>query len=200
MKLPGVRFNTDVQLLQSELANGADYLNKSRPLKRLMSILEKEIGSPNTSSGDKSWTLDFLRSPSRIIPDSTNDTVKAIEYELNRLEGPAESRRAIGTGQYVTQDCGLVLRSIGYKSIAIEGIPFDESSGRVPNKYGKVLDGENEVGVVLRYVEKCNFGSPACTVVSGARLVYCWMVETWSDRRDCNDNERCLRNSRYFGS
>jgi adrenodoxin-NADP+ reductase len=153
MKLPGVRFNTDVRLLQSELANGADHLNKSRPLKRLMSILEKEISSPNTSFGDKSWTLDFLRSPSRIIPDSTNNTVKAIEYELNRLEGPAESRRAIGTGQYITQDCGLLLRSIGYKSIAIEGVPFDQSSGRVPNKYGKVLDGENEVGVVIRCIE-----------------------------------------------
>ncbi|KAI8580530.1 hypothetical protein K450DRAFT_237477 [Umbelopsis ramanniana AG] len=145
MKLPGVRFNTDVQLLQSELANGAEYLNKSRPLKRLMSILEKEIGSPNILSGDKSWTLDFLRSPSRIIPDSTNNNVKAIEYELNRLDGPTESRRAIGTGQFVTQECGLILRSIGYKSIAMEGIPFDESSGRVPNKYGKVLNGQNEV-------------------------------------------------------
>ena len=90
-------------------------------------------------------TLDFLRSPSRILPDANNDTVKGIEYEINRLEGPPESRKAVGTGAFVKQDCGLVLRSIGYKSTALDDVPFDEIRGRVPNRYGKVLDGENEV-------------------------------------------------------
>jgi adrenodoxin-NADP+ reductase len=145
MKLPGVRFNTDVELLQNELTAGAEYMNKSRPLKRLMGILEKEAYATNTVSGDKSWTLDFLRSPSRIIPDSTNYTVKAIEYEINRLDGPVESRRAVGTGEYITQECGLILRSIGYKSIAMDGVPFDDARGRVPNKFGKIVDGDNEV-------------------------------------------------------
>lgn len=145
MKLPGVRFHTDVDLLMNEFAAGAEYLNKSRPLKRLMSILEKEITAKNNLTGDKSWTLDFLRSPSRILPDANNDTVKGIEYEINRLEGPPESRKAVGTGAFVKQDCGLVLRSIGYKSTALDDVPFDEIRGRVPNRYGKVLDGENEV-------------------------------------------------------
>ncbi|KAH8547737.1 hypothetical protein BGW37DRAFT_222193 [Umbelopsis sp. PMI_123] len=145
MKLPGVRFNTDVELLQNELTAGAEYMNKSRPLKRLMGILEKEAYATNTVSGDKSWTLDFLRSPSRIIPDSTNYNVKAIEYEINRLDGPVESRRAVGTGEYITQECGLILRSIGYKSIAMDGVPFDDARGRVPNKFGKIVDGDNEV-------------------------------------------------------
>ncbi|KAH8548099.1 hypothetical protein BGW37DRAFT_514765 [Umbelopsis sp. PMI_123] len=133
MKLPGVRFQTDIQLLQSELAAGADLLAKSRPLKRLMSILEKEIASSPNLTNDKSWTLDFLRSPTRIFPDASGKT------------GPPESRKAIGTGQFIRQDCGLVLRSIGYKSVGLDGVPFDESRGRVPNKFGKVMDGENEV-------------------------------------------------------
>jgi adrenodoxin-NADP+ reductase len=147
MKLPGVRFHTDVELLKNELAAGADYLNKSRPLKRLMGILEKEASGADKTAGDKSWTLDFLRSPTRILPDSNSETVKSIEYEINRLDGPPEARKAIGTGSYLSQDCGLVLRSIGYKSIALDDIPFDEARGLVPNMYGKVLDGDKEVGV-----------------------------------------------------
>ncbi|GAB5593169.1 NADPH-adrenodoxin reductase [Umbelopsis nana] len=145
MKLPGVRFHTDVELLKNELAAGADYLNKSRPLKRLMGILEKEASAADKTTGDKSWTLDFLRSPTRILPDSNSETVKSIEYEINRLDGPPEARKAIGTGSYLSQDCGLVLRSIGYKSIALDDIPFDEARGLVPNMYGKVLDGDKEV-------------------------------------------------------
>ncbi|KAG2171464.1 hypothetical protein INT43_009125 [Umbelopsis isabellina] len=145
MKLPGVQFHTDIPLLQNELTAGASYLSKTRPLKRLMSILEKEIASPAHQTGDKSWNLDFLRSPTKILPDSSNTTVQAIEYEINRLEGPPNACKAIGTGEFTRQDCGLVLRSIGYKSIALEGVPFDEALGRVPNQYGKVMDKDNEV-------------------------------------------------------
>lgn len=151
MKLPGVQFHTDIPLLQSELTAGASYLGKTRPLKRLMSILEKEIASPAHQTGDKSWNLDFLRSPTKILPDSSGTTVQAIEYEINRLEGPPNACKAIGTGELTRQDCGLVLRSIGYKSIALEGVPFDEALGRVPNQYGKVMDKDNEVSFEITH-------------------------------------------------
>ncbi len=42
------------------------------------------------------------------------------------------------TGETETLDCGLVLRSIGYKSIqADSGIPFDAKRGIVPNENGR---------------------------------------------------------------
>jgi adrenodoxin-NADP+ reductase len=151
MKLPGVHFHTDIPLLQSELTAGADYLSKTRPLKRLMGILEKEIASPANKTGDKSWTLDFLRSPTKILPDASETTVQAIEYEINRLEGPVNACKAIGTGEFTRQECGLVLRSIGYKSTALEGVPFDNGLGRVPNQYGKVVDNGNEVSFVTQF-------------------------------------------------
>ena len=38
-------------------------------------------------------------------------------------------------------DCGLVLRSIGYKSIQVDqSIPFDELKGVVLNKAGRVTN------------------------------------------------------------
>ena len=42
-----------------------------------------------------------------------------------------------------TIECGLILRSIGYKSIPVEaGIPYDEKRGIIPNTHGRV-EGEN---------------------------------------------------------
>ncbi|KAF7723986.1 hypothetical protein EC973_001446 [Apophysomyces ossiformis] len=142
MSLPSVSFRADHSFIKSEIEAAAPLLSKTRPLKRLMGLLEK--GS-STVGGDRSWSLQFLRSPSEIITNADGSAVKAIQYELNQLEGPLEQRKAVGTGVFETQDTGLVLRSIGYKSLPIEGLPFDERQGRVPNRYGKVLDGEEEL-------------------------------------------------------
>jgi hypothetical protein len=35
----------------------------------------------------------------------------------------------------------LVLKSIGYKSLPLEGVPFDTKRGVVPNAAGRVLAG-----------------------------------------------------------
>ena len=44
-------------------------------------------------------------------------------------------------GERETIECGLVLRSIGYKGVPIEGMPFDEKRGVIPNEGGRVVDG-----------------------------------------------------------
>ncbi|QZT59586.1 FAD-dependent oxidoreductase [Mycolicibacterium austroafricanum] len=47
-------------------------------------------------------------------------------------------------------DTGLVLRSIGYRGAPIDGVPFDEELGWVPNEAGRVLDqGEAVPGVYV---------------------------------------------------
>jgi hypothetical protein len=204
MKLPGVHFHTDIPLLQSELTAGADYLSKTRPLKRLMGILEKEIALPANKTGDKSWTLDFLRSPTKILPDASETTVQAIEYEINRLEGPVNACKAIGTGEFTRQECGLVLRSIGYKSTALEGVPFDNALGRVPNQYGKVVDNGNEVSFVTQFLHTIHTSFVhmgilnMCFFVPGTRLVHRWMVEERPYWSDCHYYDRCVRNCRYY--
>jgi ferredoxin--NADP+ reductase len=48
-----------------------------------------------------------------------------------------------GTSDFEVLPVQLVVRSIGYRSTALPGVPFDESAGVVPNDHGKVtgLDG-----------------------------------------------------------
>ncbi|MDT5170049.1 MAG: ferredoxin/flavodoxin---NADP+ reductase, partial [Mycobacterium sp.] len=41
-------------------------------------------------------------------------------------------------------ETSLILRSIGYTGMAIEGVPFDAGTGTVPNHGGQVLDGEGQ--------------------------------------------------------
>ncbi|ORY96913.1 hypothetical protein BCR43DRAFT_524931 [Syncephalastrum racemosum] len=141
MNLPNVAFKADYDWIKAEIAASKDFVTKSRPLKRLMGILEK--GSP-LQDAERTWTLEFLRSP-HAIRTTDDHRVRGIEYEINRLEGPPEQRRAVGTGEYTSQECGLVLRSIGYKSVPMEGVPFDARQGRVPNTYGKIVDNGQEV-------------------------------------------------------
>jgi ferredoxin--NADP+ reductase len=61
----------------------------------------------------------------------------------NELQRDESGRiRAIDTGERETIECGLVLRSIGYKGIPIEGIPFDDGQGLIHNDGGRVHDGD----------------------------------------------------------
>jgi ferredoxin--NADP+ reductase len=44
-----------------------------------------------------------------------------------------------GTGQYETLNAQMVLRSVGYQSVPLPGVPFDERASVVPNELGRVL-------------------------------------------------------------
>jgi ferredoxin--NADP+ reductase len=48
--------------------------------------------------------------------------------------------RAVLTGETEILDAGLVLASIGYRGVALPGVPFDERAGVIPNRAGRVLD------------------------------------------------------------
>jgi ferredoxin--NADP+ reductase len=47
-------------------------------------------------------------------------------------------------------ECGLVFRSIGYRGVPLEGVPFDEQRAVIPNEAGRVSDGEYVVGWIKR--------------------------------------------------
>jgi ferredoxin/flavodoxin---NADP+ reductase len=58
----------------------------------------------------------------------------------NELVDEDGSLRAKDSGEREEIECGLVLRSVGYRGIPIEGVPFDESRGLILNEGGRVLD------------------------------------------------------------
>jgi ferredoxin--NADP+ reductase len=81
--------------------------------------------------------LRFLCSPVEI---RGNGRVESVVIGRNRLERSDDGRvRAIDTGEREEIECGLLLRSIGYRGVGLEGLPFDEDAGVIPNDHGRVV-------------------------------------------------------------
>jgi ferredoxin--NADP+ reductase len=93
----------------------------------------------------KRIVLRFLRSPVEIQGDGKVERVVVARNELYRDESGA--LRARDAGERETIECGLVLRSIGYAGVPMEGVPFDERLAVIPNRGGRVteLDGGEQV-------------------------------------------------------
>jgi ferredoxin--NADP+ reductase len=86
----------------------------------------------------KRVVLRFLVSPVAIRGEGK---VERIELVHNELEHGGEGQlRAQATDEHETLDVGLVFRSIGYRGIPVEGVPFDDWKGTIPNEEGRVVD------------------------------------------------------------
>ncbi len=64
------------------------------------------------------------------------ERVSGLTLERTRLD---DQGRVIGTGELETLPVQLVLRSVGYQSVPLPGVPFDERNYIVPNAEGRVL-------------------------------------------------------------
>jgi ferredoxin/flavodoxin---NADP+ reductase len=83
-------------------------------------------------------TVRFWLRPTEI--HGRND-VEGLTLERTRLD---ESGRLVGTGELETLDVQMVLRSVGYQSVPLAGVPFDERSSTVPNEAGRVLGSDGQ--------------------------------------------------------
>jgi ferredoxin/flavodoxin---NADP+ reductase len=95
----------------------------------------------------KRLVMRFCCSPIEIKGDGKVESLVIGRNELYRHESGAI--RARDTGEREELECGLVLRSIGYKGIGLEGIPFDADRGVIPNEAGRVThvdSGEQAAG------------------------------------------------------
>jgi len=64
------------------------------------------------------------------------ERVSGITLERTAIDASGALR---GTGQYETLPAQMVLRSVGYQSVPLPGVPFDERASVVPNALGRVL-------------------------------------------------------------
>jgi ferredoxin--NADP+ reductase len=103
-------------------------------------------------------SLRFLRSPVEFLGEGDHGPVRALRVVRNRLEpDPRGGLRAVATDEFEEIECGLVLRSIGYRGRPVGDLPFDERRGLIRNARGRVCDedarahrGEYVVGWIKR--------------------------------------------------
>uniref|UniRef100_A0A5K3ETK2 NADPH:adrenodoxin oxidoreductase, mitochondrial n=2 Tax=Mesocestoides corti TaxID=53468 RepID=A0A5K3ETK2_MESCO len=126
-----------------------------RPRRRLTEFLlaTAKRNAPTDLTGSDLLHCEFryLRSPVRVIPradshsaSSLLSNVKALDLRINVLEGPpSDHQKCISdvSAPLERLECGLVVRSIGYRSVQIDpDLPFDEARGVVACKdeFGRV--------------------------------------------------------------
>ena len=96
-------------------------------------------------------TMHFLVSPVEIISESGQIT--AVKVERNELVvAPNGALVAKGTGKFEHIEAGLVLRSIGYRSMPIEGVPFDHITSTMSNIAGRIVHADTKKTVPGEYV------------------------------------------------
>jgi ferredoxin/flavodoxin---NADP+ reductase len=98
--------------------------------------------------------LRFLRSPLEVVGDGDDGRVTGLRVARNEID---RHLRAVPTGDEELIECGLVLRSVGYRGRPLPGVPFDDHRGLIRNDGGRVTDedarplpGEYVVGWVKR--------------------------------------------------
>jgi ferredoxin--NADP+ reductase len=89
----------------------------------------------------KRIALRFLCSPVEIQGDGQVERLVIARNELHRDE--SGRIRARDSGERETIECGLIMRSIGYRGVGLEAVPFDDGRGTIANEGGRVVDPES---------------------------------------------------------
>jgi ferredoxin/flavodoxin---NADP+ reductase len=90
-----------------------------------------------SGSAERRVRLRFLASPAELLGDGGR--VRALRIEENELVESGGKTSARGTGRFEELATGLVVRSIGYQGLSLQGVPFDAKRAVVPNQLGRVL-------------------------------------------------------------
>lgn len=117
-----------------------DFLEKNpnAAIRRKIEILKGFSGA--ATGKKKKLHIRFLLSPAG-INGGADGRVCSVTFEKNKLAASADgSIRAVSGGGTETLEAGIVFRSIGYRGVALKGVPFDEKAGVIPNSAGRVLD------------------------------------------------------------
>ncbi|XP_062331584.1 NADPH:adrenodoxin oxidoreductase, mitochondrial isoform X1 [Osmerus eperlanus] len=143
VNLPGTR----PEMVHADFNGIAEALKAlPRPRKRLTELLVKaalevpgEQEQERRRLASRSWAFRFLRSPLEVLPSADLTRAAGLRLAVNRLEGSGDGAWAVTTGEVEDVACGLVISSIGYKSLPIDpSVPFDPSKAIIPNTMGRV--------------------------------------------------------------
>ncbi len=85
-------------------------------------------------------TFRFLVSPTEVVGDADGrvSKLKLVKNVLYQTDAGSLSPKA--TDKTEELDCGLLFRSVGYRGVPLEGVPFNDKWGVILNEKGRVLD------------------------------------------------------------
>ncbi|TQL44997.1 ferredoxin--NADP+ reductase [Homoserinimonas aerilata] len=87
-----------------------------------------------TGQASRRLHLHFWAKPLEVLGDTA---VEGLRYERTEPDGHGGVR---GTGEIRELPIGALYRAVGYYGTQLDGIPFDEHRGVIPNREGQVID------------------------------------------------------------
>jgi ferredoxin--NADP+ reductase len=112
----------------------AELAGSDRRVRGNLAVIQDWAGRPPEGAGaERKLTVRFWLRPVGI---EGTERVSGLTVERTRLD---EQGKFTGTGEFETIPAQLVFRSVGYQSVPLAGVPFDERSYTVPNADGRVI-------------------------------------------------------------
>jgi len=132
------------ELSQAELDRTQD-----RTDQRKVQIIQELAGRPVTGKPRKLF-IRFLVSPVELL--GTDGRVRGMRLVHNILQATAAgSLSAKPTDRFEELKLGLVFRSVGYRGVALPGVPFHDQWGVILNEKGRVLDPASKAPMIGLY-------------------------------------------------
>ncbi|MEU0600465.1 FAD-dependent oxidoreductase [Streptomyces sp. NPDC006393] len=128
--------DTEVVVDPEELALDPGYADPSAlpaAQRRNVEVLREWAATPPRGAARRIRLRFFLRPVELLAEDGR---VGAVRFERTVPDGRGG---VTGTGRYEDVAAQLVLRSVGYRGVPLEGLPFDAGTGTVPHQEGRVL-------------------------------------------------------------
>jgi ferredoxin--NADP+ reductase len=132
-ELAGADVIVDPADLQLDSASASALDHDRERARRNYELLEEFAARPPAGK-PRRIVLRFLVSPVALLGSDRVEAVEVVRNELVEEDGRLVARP---TGVTEVIPAGLVLRSVGYKGVALPGVPFDARSGTIPNDRGR---------------------------------------------------------------
>lgn len=126
---------------------------KDRARKRLVALMQSmhdpaldaagalAAAAPPAAGGKRRILVQMQRAPLGFVPRGGSDGVlggaRLVRTELHGEPSPSQGAAFVDGSEHVLP-CELALRSVGYRSLPIDGAPFDDKRGVVPSDRGRV--------------------------------------------------------------
>ncbi len=134
-ELEGADVLVDPRDLELDAASERELEEDRERARRNLDLL-REYAAREPAGKPRRIVLRFLASPVAIRGVDRVEAVEVVRNELVEQNGRIVARPS---GETETIECGIVLRSVGYKGVPLAGIPFDEATGTIPNDRGRVV-------------------------------------------------------------
>jgi ferredoxin--NADP+ reductase len=140
--------HADVIVRPQELeldAQSAELVSQQAVLQRNLDAL-RDFASRTPQGRPRRIHLRFFASP---VEAQGLGAVERLKVETTKLD---ERQNAVGTGSYELLEVGMILRSVGYRGLPLNGVPFDPKRHVIPNERGRVLERPGGAPLAGQYV------------------------------------------------